>query len=54
MIQIFTPEELELMISGLPQIDILDLKKNTVYVNYTKDDIVIQNFWKLMNNFDEN
>lgn len=37
----FTAEELELMISGMPQIDIVDLKNNTIYINYTKDDVVI-------------
>lgn len=50
----FTAEELELMISGLPSIDVSDLRKNTVYVNYTKDDPVILNFWKVLNDFDEN
>ena len=31
LIAIFTPSELELLISGLPDIDIEDLRKNTEY-----------------------
>lgn len=33
----FDDRELELLISGLPTIDVEDWKRNTVYVNYTKD-----------------
>lgn len=50
----FTAEELELMISGLPEIDIDDLQKNTLYTNYTKDDLVIQNFWKVLRSLNKN
>ncbi len=31
LVSIFTPAELELLISGLPDIDIEDLRKNTEY-----------------------
>jgi E3 ubiquitin-protein ligase HUWE1 len=31
LISIFTPSELELLISGLPEIDLDDLRKNTEY-----------------------
>ena len=41
MIAIFDSKELELLISGLPEIDIEDLKNNTEYHNYTKDSPVI-------------
>lgn len=37
LLKIFSCEELELLISGLPEISVEDLKKNTVYTNYTKD-----------------
>lgn len=50
----FTAEELELMISGLPDIDVEDLKQNTLYNNYTKDSPVIKNFWKVLRSFDKN
>ena len=33
---IFDHKELELLISGLPTIDIEDLKENTIYKNYNK------------------
>ena len=54
LIKIFTSKELELMISGLPEIDIEDLRKNTLYTNYTKDSLVIKNFWKVLKEFDQN
>jgi hypothetical protein len=42
------------MISGLPDIDIDDLMRNTSYENYTKDSPVIKNFWKLLREYDKN
>ncbi len=36
-LKIFTADELELLISGMPEIDVEDLENNTEYVNYTKD-----------------
>ncbi|KAG7352855.1 HECT-domain ubiquitin-transferase [Nitzschia inconspicua] len=48
LIQIFTPRELELLISGLPDIDILDLKKNTDYVGWKATDQQIEWFWNVM------
>jgi len=36
LIKIFDAKELELLISGLPTIDIEDLKENTIYKNYNK------------------
>lgn len=38
LIKIFTPKELELVISGMPDIDISDLKKNTEYQGYRPGD----------------
>lgn len=34
LIQIFDSHQLELMISGLPDVDVLDLKDNTEYNGY--------------------
>jgi E3 ubiquitin-protein ligase HUWE1 len=42
LIKIFDYKELELLISGLPTIDIEDLKENTIYRNYTKQSPVVQ------------
>jgi E3 ubiquitin-protein ligase HUWE1 len=38
LIAVFTPRELELLISGLPDIDVHDLKKNTDYVAWKATD----------------
>ncbi|KAG2385835.1 hypothetical protein C9374_002984 [Naegleria lovaniensis] len=55
LIQIFNEQELELLISGLPDIDIQDLKNNTEYVGYTKESPQIKWFWNIVeNNFDSN
>lgn len=40
------------MISGLPTIDIDDLKKNTDLVNYNKNDQIIIWFFEVLNQFD--
>jgi len=48
LIAIFTPRELELMISGLPNIDILDLKQNTDYQGWKATDKEIEWFWNIM------
>lgn len=45
MISIFNPKELELLISGLPDIDVSDLKKNTVYHDWKATDKEIGWFW---------
>jgi len=48
MISIFTPKELELLISGMPDIDVLDLKNNTEYNGYRPADKEIVWFWNIM------
>mmetsp|Transcript_18279 Transcript_18279/g.44004 ORF Transcript_18279/g.44004 Transcript_18279/m.44004 type:complete len:2525 (-) Transcript_18279:72-7646(-) len=48
LISIFTPKELELLISGMPDIDIHDLKKNTDYNGYRPADKVMGWFWNIM------
>ena len=50
----FTAEELELMISGMPEIDINDLRDNTVYVNYSKESKIIIDFWDILKELDKN
>lgn len=47
-IAIFTPRELELLISGLPDIDVFDLKKNTEYVGWKANDNEIEWFWNIL------
>lgn len=51
IVAIFDSKELELLISGLPTVDLEDLKVNTEYHNYTQDTQVILWFWEVMNEF---
>ncbi|KAL6919421.1 hypothetical protein ACHAP8_002798 [Fusarium lateritium] len=53
LISIFNEQELELLISGLPDIDIDDWKSNTEYHNYTPSSQQIQWFWRALRSFDK-
>eukprot|EP01038_Epipyxis_sp_PR26KG_P009283 gene9283-12507_t len=48
LLSILDPVELELLISGLPDIDIDDLKSNTSYAGYHASDQTIIDFWKIL------
>ncbi|GER32833.1 E3 ubiquitin-protein ligase UPL1 [Striga asiatica] len=51
LISIFNDKELELLISGLPEIDLADLKANTEYTGYTPASSVVQWFWEVVEAF---
>ena len=51
LIAMFNDHELELLISGLPEIDIDDLRANTEYTGYTPSSPVIQWFWEVLRAF---
>ena len=51
LIAIFSPTELELLICGLPDIDLDDLRANTEYANYQPADPAIQHFWDALHSF---
>ncbi|EQC32390.1 hypothetical protein SDRG_10135 [Saprolegnia diclina VS20] len=51
LISIFNENELELLISGMPEIDIDDLKANTDYANFKPTDPVIRWFWNVLYSF---
>ncbi|ROW00622.1 hypothetical protein VSDG_03246 [Cytospora chrysosperma] len=53
LIAIFNEQELELLISGLPDIDVDDWKSNTEYHNYTAASQQIQWFWRALRSFDK-
>lgn len=53
LISIFNEQELELLISGLPDIDVDDWKGNTEYHNYTASSPQIQWFWRAVRSFDK-
>ena len=48
LIAIFNDHELELLISGLPDIDVGDLRSNTQYSGYSPASPVIQWFWQVV------
>ena len=52
LISIFNHRELELVISGMPTIDIKDWKNNTIYENYNEESPVIKYFWEIIELFD--
>ncbi|KAJ6222788.1 hypothetical protein RDWZM_001333 [Blomia tropicalis] len=52
-ISIFNEHELELLISGLPTIDIDDLKNNAEYHKYQTHSLQIQWFWRALRTFDQ-
>ncbi|KAJ8645550.1 hypothetical protein MRB53_007298 [Persea americana] len=51
LISIFNDKELELLISGLPEIDLDDLRANTEYSGYSAASPVIQWFWEVVQGF---
>ncbi|RCK55503.1 putative E3 ubiquitin-protein ligase TOM1 [Candida viswanathii] len=52
LVAIFDEKELELLISGLPDIDVLDWQNNTSYNNYSPLSLQIQWFWRAVKSFD--
>ncbi|KAG8582331.1 hypothetical protein GDO81_008015 [Engystomops pustulosus] len=49
LIQLFDEFELELLLSGMPEIDVNDWMKNTEYTSgYDKGDLVIKWFWEVV------
>ncbi|KAF9909831.1 hypothetical protein EC991_008002 [Linnemannia zychae] len=53
LISIFNEQELELLISGLPDIDVDEWKNNTEYQNYSQASPQIQYFWRAVRSFDQ-
>ncbi|KAF2768059.1 hypothetical protein EJ03DRAFT_328620 [Teratosphaeria nubilosa] len=53
LVSIFNEQELELLISGLPEIDVNDWKANTEYHNYQPTSPQIQWFWRAVASFDK-
>lgn len=53
LISIFNEQELELLISGLPEIDVDEWKNNTDYHNYSASSSQIQWFWRAVRSFDK-
>ena len=52
LVSIFDEQELELLVSGLPDIDVDDWKNNTTYENYSASSPQVQWFWRAVKSFD--
>lgn len=53
LIRIFSEKELELLISGLPDIDVDEWRNNTELHGYSQSDPVITWFWRAVRSFDQ-
>ena len=53
LISIFNEQELELLLSGLPSIDVDDLKANSEYHKYQANSLQIVWFWRALRSFDQ-
>ncbi len=53
LISIFNEQELELLLSGLPTVDVDDLKANTEYHKYQPGSLQIVWFWRALRSFDQ-
>ncbi|KAG6524941.1 hypothetical protein ZIOFF_014886 [Zingiber officinale] len=53
LISIFNDKELELLLSGLPEIDLDDFQANTEYTGYSAASTVIQWFWEVVKSFNK-
>eukprot|EP00049_Salpingoeca_infusionum_P010474 m.180003 g.180003 ORF g.180003 m.180003 type:complete len:510 (+) comp14651_c3_seq1:981-2510(+) len=51
-IKLFDEQDLELIISGLPEVDIEDLRANTEYRSYSSSSPQIQWFWRAVRSFE--
>jgi hypothetical protein len=52
-LKLFKPEELMELVIGSASLDFSELENSTKYDGFTKDSPTIINFWKIVNQFDE-
>lgn len=45
------PEEIESLICGCPEVDMMALQTTTQYEGYSETDITIKNFWDVVHGF---
>jgi len=53
IMEMFSPGELEILISGQSEIDVEDLKNHAKYSNLHKDDPIVKWFWEIVENMDQ-
>ena len=51
LVSIFDAQELELLVSGLPEIDIDDMESHCTYSGYSRGDPTISKFWSVLRRF---
>ncbi|KAI5190406.1 E3 ubiquitin-protein ligase HUWE1 [Nematocida minor] len=51
LLKMFNEKEVELLISGLPEIDVDDWRNNSIYIGYTSESQVIRWYWRAVRNF---
>ncbi|CAL8088345.1 unnamed protein product [Calicophoron daubneyi] len=51
-LQLFDERELELLLSGMPEIDVDDWERNTIYLKYTRSSKQVGWFWKFVRTLD--
>ncbi|KAA0196243.1 WW domain Protein (E3 ubiquitin ligase), partial [Fasciolopsis buskii] len=51
-LQLFDERELELLLSGMPEIDVSDWEKHTIYLKYTRSSKQVHWFWKFVKSLD--
>ena len=52
IVKIFNDKELELLISGLPEIDVEDMKANTLVQNFSQRSPMMHWFWEVTRSLD--
>ena len=50
---IFSPSELQMLICGLPTIDLQELEKHTNYEGYSRQSDIIKWLWEILHEFSE-
>ncbi|XP_045196907.2 E3 ubiquitin-protein ligase HACE1-like isoform X2 [Mercenaria mercenaria] len=53
LVRLFDEYELELLLSGIPEIDIQDWKDNTTYIDCTTESKAVKWFWEILKEFTE-
>ncbi|BGP42101.1 E3 ubiquitin-protein ligase tom1 [Rhodotorula kratochvilovae] len=53
LLQIFSERELELLISGLPDLDVDEWRAHTDLVSYTNSDPIVSYFWRAVRSFSQ-
>lgn len=51
LVSIFTPQELELLTCGMPEIDVKDMQQHCTYVHYSRSSQPIRWLWQMLEQF---